>query len=96
MSKPAKPDPYAQARAEFASNGVSIAAWAKANGFTQSLVYEVLAGRKKCLRGKSHKIAVLLGIKTGGVVDVARYRSLAAHWAQVGEEHPLRPKRRAA
>lgn len=81
MSKPAKPDPYAVARDEFARNGVSISAWAVANGFTRSLVYEVLAGRKKCLRGNSHKIAVLLGIKTGGVVDVASYRSLKAHAA---------------
>ena len=41
-----KSDPYSKARAEFATNGVSIAAWAKSNGFSRSLVYEVRAGRK--------------------------------------------------
>ena len=93
MSKSAKPDPYAVARDEFARNGVSISAWAVANGFTRSLVYEVLAGRKKCLRGNSHKIAVLLGIKSGGVVDVASYRSLKAHAANAAA--PAKPRRAA-
>lgn len=96
MSKPAKPDIYAKARDEFARNGVSIAAWAAANGFSRSLVYEILAGRKKCLRGDSHKIAVLLGIKRGSVVDVASYRSIRLHQAPGHEEPPAHPKRRAA
>lgn len=76
MKKPTKPDPYAKAREDFARNGVSVSAWAAANGFTRSLVYKVLWGGSPCLRGKSHKIAVLLGIKTGGVVDVTTWRSL--------------------
>lgn len=78
MTKPTKPDKYAKARAEFARTGVSISAWARANKFSKSLVYEVLAGRKKCYRGDSHKIAVLLGIKTGEIADPHTFRSLKA------------------
>ncbi|ACB34532.1 hypothetical protein Lcho_2266 [Leptothrix cholodnii SP-6] len=58
-----------EARAEFEHKGLSIAAWSRANGLHQSLVYEILAGRKKCHRGKSHKAAVLLGMKAGEIVD---------------------------
>src|SRR5574337_2100334 len=54
-----------QARAEFERRGVSIAAWARDHGVSRSLVYEILAGRKKCHRGDSHRIAVLLGLKDG-------------------------------
>lgn len=60
---------YAEARADFTRKGLSIAAWARANGVGRSLVYEVLAGKKKCLRGDAHKVAVLLGIKRGEIVD---------------------------
>ncbi|MBD3816444.1 MAG: DNA-binding protein [Halothiobacillus sp.] len=56
-----------QARAALESKGVSIAKWATANGFSTGLVYEVLKGRKKCLRGQAHEIAVKLGIKAGAI-----------------------------
>ena len=58
----------AQVRAEFERKGVSVSAWARDHGVNKSLVYEILAGRKKCLRGKSHRIAVLLGLKRGQLV----------------------------
>lgn len=54
-----------EARAELERKGVSIAAWALANNFNPNLVHEVLAGRKKGLRGQSHNIAVRLGLKAG-------------------------------
>lgn len=57
-----------QVRADFESKGQSIADWARKNGFGRSLVYEVLAGRKKCKRGASHRVAVLLGLKRGEIV----------------------------
>lgn len=56
-------------RREFEHKGISIAAWAAANGFSSNLVGEVLAGRKKGIRGQSHKIAVMLGLKSGEIVD---------------------------
>lgn len=60
---------HKQARAEFNRKGLSVAEWARTHGFGRSLVYEVLSGRKKCYRGSSHKIAVLLGIKDGEIVQ---------------------------
>lgn len=58
-----------QVRAEFQSKGISIAAWAAANSFSYSMVLEVLAGRKKGIRGQAHKIMVKLGMKEGEVVQ---------------------------
>lgn len=49
--------------ADFRSNGVAIAAWAESNGFSPALVYAVLRGERKCLRGQSHQIAKALGMK---------------------------------
>jgi gp16 family phage-associated protein len=56
-------------RDEFQRKGVSVAAWARANGFETNLVFEVLSGRKKGVRGQSHKIAVKLGLKAGEIVE---------------------------
>jgi gp16 family phage-associated protein len=64
-----KPKTSVQVRAEFDRKGQSLAAWARDHGFGRSLVYEVVSGRKKCRRGQSHKIAVLLGMKHGEIVD---------------------------
>lgn len=54
-------------RAELKRKGVSISSWAIANGFSTNLVFEVLSGRKKCLRGQAHNIAVKLGLKEGDI-----------------------------
>lgn len=59
----------AEIRAEFQRKGISISAWALANGFSPNLVFEILSGRKKGSRGQSHKIAVALGLKEGEIVD---------------------------
>jgi len=55
----------AEARAWLDYQGISVAQWSRENKVHQSLVREILAGRKKCLRGMSHNIAVLLGMKAG-------------------------------
>ena len=55
----------AEARAWLEYQGISIAQWARENNMNQGLVTEVLKGRKRCLRGMSHNIAVLLGMKEG-------------------------------
>jgi len=54
-----------EVRYEFEVRGLSIAAWARAHGYSAQLVYQVLGGRKRCLRGLSHQIAVELGLKCG-------------------------------
>ena len=53
-----------QVRDEFSRCGVSIAEWARANGFSPQLVYRVIHG-SNATRGKSHEIAVRLGMKDG-------------------------------
>lgn len=54
----------------FADTGISVAEWARVQGFSTGLVYQVLEGRRKCLRGQSHKIAVALGLKQGATMDL--------------------------
>ncbi len=54
-----------EARAELERKGVSVSAWAVANGFNPNLVIMILSGQRKPLRGQSHNIAVKLGIKAG-------------------------------
>ncbi len=54
-----------QVRRDFIRRGESINAWATRHGFSPSLVSDILCGRRKCLRGESHRAAVLLGLKVG-------------------------------
>ncbi|ALS60688.1 DNA-binding protein [Pandoraea norimbergensis] len=56
-----------EARAELQSKGISITQWAIANRFSPNLVFEVLGGRKKCVRGQAHEIAIKLGLKAGEI-----------------------------
>lgn len=66
-----------QVRALFSQEGKSFAQFARENNFELSLVYSVLKGRGKALRGQSHNIAVALGIKQGVRTD-RRQRAKAA------------------
>lgn len=52
-----------EVKAQFVSEGVSIAEWARARGFNCLTVYRVLAGTVKGKRGEAHSIAVALGLK---------------------------------
>lgn len=54
-----------EARALISRQGISAKEWAIKHGLTPSTVYAVLNGQKKCLRGESHRAAVLLGMKAG-------------------------------
>jgi|APMI01.1.fsa_nt_gi gp16 family phage-associated protein len=51
------------ARRAFANAGVSVAAWADANGFSRTLTYQVLHGRIAGKRGEGFRIAVALGLR---------------------------------
>lgn len=64
-AEPATPRTSEQARAWLSYLGITIAQWAREHQFSEPLVREILAGRKKCLRGQSHNIAVALGMKRG-------------------------------
>lgn len=48
---------------DFRARGISVAEWAREHGFPLSLVYVVLRGDRKCLRGQSYKIAQALKMK---------------------------------
>lgn len=56
-----------EAREMLTRKGLSIAAFARLNGLNYRLVRGVLDGRYTCRFGKSHKAAVLLGLKVGSV-----------------------------
>ena len=47
----------------FREHGVTVADWSASQGFSVALVYAVIQGNRKCLRGQSHRIAVALGLK---------------------------------
>ena len=53
----------AEAWALLREQGLSARDWALQHGFEPTLVYSVLSGRRKCLRGKSHVVAKALGLK---------------------------------
>ena len=52
-----------QVKAKFQEQGVSIAQWSEQNGVNRDIVYRILNGRSVGLRGKTHEVAVKLGIK---------------------------------
>jgi gp16 family phage-associated protein len=59
-----------EAQRWFADRGITISEWAMARQFNPALVYQVLAGTRKAVRGTSFKIAVELGIKALPVDDL--------------------------
>ena len=71
--------------AKFSQLGMSFAEFARQEDFPLSLVYSVLHGRGKAIRGQSHNIAVALGMKHGVRTDLAtrqrpqRKHSSSAH-----------------
>ena len=67
--KAQKPLTPQQVRASLRRKGTSVGSWADANGFARSSVNQVLTGRNAASVGVGHKIAVLLGIKEGEIVE---------------------------
>lgn len=66
----------AEIKNAFDQAGISISEWARVNGFSGSLVYQVLEGKRLCKRGQSHKIAVALGLKKGNAASVEEFGEL--------------------
>lgn len=60
-----------QVKQQFVLHGLSIREWAAARGFSESLVYTVLRGKNKALRGQSFRIAVALGLKDAPPLQTA-------------------------
>ena len=67
--KPSIPITPQEARANLRRRGQTISSWAKKHGFTSRLVFDVLNGRLQGNYGKSHRVAVLLGIKEGEISE---------------------------
>ena len=72
-----------EVKASFREHGVSISTWAQAHAFDPRLVYAVLAGKNQSTRGKSHKIALALGLK-----EASPASELAVRLGLVGPELP--------
>lgn len=58
-----------EVKRDFLRKGISVASWARNNGFDSVTVCQVLNGTNAGSRGVGHKIAVLLGIKDGEIVQ---------------------------
>ena len=67
---------YSEIKDAFDQAGMSISECARANGFSGSLVYQVLEGKRLCKRGQSHRIAVALGLKKGNSASVEEFCEL--------------------
>lgn len=52
-----------QVKQEFRTSGTTIADWAKKHGYTPQEVYKVINQQHKGNYGRSHQIAVKLGLK---------------------------------
>ena len=82
---PRKPE---EIRAELARNGLSLAAWARSNGFSEALTYRVMRGQPAKL-GQSHRIAIALGLKEGGTSE-AHELNFAANASDMSSEPTAR------
>lgn len=49
--------------------GMTPASWARKHGFPQPTVANVINGKSPCRSGTTHKIAVMLGMKDGEIVE---------------------------
>ncbi|GAB3266117.1 DNA-binding protein [Chitinimonas naiadis] len=58
-----------EVREDFIRRGISVSSWAREHGFSRNQVNAVVRGDCKCQYGQAHKIAVLLGIKDGEIVE---------------------------
>ncbi|MBI3284032.1 MAG: DNA-binding protein [Burkholderiales bacterium] len=54
---------------DFESKGISIRGWAIAHGIPPAVVHGLLKNGRQGRIGKSHKAAVLLGLKHGEIVE---------------------------
>ncbi|PLX76948.1 MAG: DNA-binding protein [Azoarcus sp.] len=58
-----------EVRKEWLRKGLTQADWARQHGFDKATVSQVLSGKNAATRGIGHKIAVMLGIKDGEILE---------------------------
>lgn len=73
---------HEEVKASFARRGMTVTKWARSRDVPATLVYQVLAGKKRGTRGKCHDIAVMLGLKEGIVSSGADPRLIELDWRQ--------------
>ena len=76
LPNPATPE---DVKKVFVQRGVTVSEWAAEHGFSRMLVYSILRGQRKCLRGESHRIAVALRLKNGDEVHSCLLSKEACH-----------------
>ncbi len=76
MTSPIKS--YAEVKAAFHRHGIAIKTWAKDHRVHSNSVNEVVGGRKRCIRGDAHAIAVLLRLKDGDINEFINSRAKTA------------------
>lgn len=59
----------AEAKAEMSRRGETASGWAKKHGVSPETVRGVLLGRIKGRNGEAHRVAVLLGVKDGEILE---------------------------
>lgn len=57
-----------QVKAEFEAAGVTMKDWCEAHGIDRYVVTDLMRGVRKGIRGKSHEVAIMLGLKDGAVI----------------------------
>lgn len=60
---------HQEVKERFIREGRTVAGWARSHGVDPRLTASILNEERVCRSGQSHKIAVLLGLKDGVVVD---------------------------
>lgn len=76
MKTPPYPKTPQQARAWFASNGISITDWCHYHQLNRYIVTDLLRGRLKGVRGDTHHAAIALGLKPDpATLSAADHRS---------------------
>ncbi|TIH10811.1 hypothetical protein [Pseudomonas leptonychotis] len=68
----------ADAKATFHWHGITIKHWAVDHQVHFNSVNEVIGGRKRCIRGDAHAIAVLLRLKDGDISAFINSRQRSA------------------
>ncbi|WP_252275199.1 hypothetical protein [Pseudomonas subflava] len=77
---------HAEAKAAFHSTGIALKSWAREHHVHSNSVNEVINGRKRCIRGHAHAIAVLLRLKDGDITEFLSARATPPNGAAAREQ----------
>ena len=76
--RPPRPGPnkaaLAAVRRALDEAGISVAEWARANGFERATVVDVLLGRRAGHHGEAHRVCLALGLKQGCVAAAKGFK----------------------